>query len=39
MATVEYQRIGKSFGAVTILRDISFKIDDHQFVVLLGPSG
>ena len=39
MATVEYQRIGKSFGAVTIMRDISFKIDDHQFVVLLGPSG
>jgi multiple sugar transport system ATP-binding protein len=39
MATVEYQRIGKSFGAVTIMRDISFRIDDHQFVVLLGPSG
>ncbi|MBN9072288.1 MAG: sn-glycerol-3-phosphate ABC transporter ATP-binding protein UgpC [Rhizobiales bacterium] len=39
MATVEYQRIGKSFGSVTIMRDVSFKIDDHQFVVLLGPSG
>ncbi|MQX48285.1 ABC transporter ATP-binding protein [Sinorhizobium medicae] len=39
MATVEYQRIGKSFGAVTIMRDISFRIEDHEFVVLLGPSG
>jgi multiple sugar transport system ATP-binding protein len=39
MATVEYQRIGKSFGAVRIMKDISFKIDDQQFVVLLGPSG
>jgi multiple sugar transport system ATP-binding protein len=39
MATVEYQRIGKSFGAFTIMRDISFKIEDHEFVVLLGPSG
>ncbi|MFB2552757.1 ABC transporter ATP-binding protein [Ensifer soli] len=39
MATVDYQRIGKSFGAVTIMRDISFRIEDHEFVVLLGPSG
>jgi len=39
MATVEYQNIGKSFGAVTIMRDISFRIEDHEFVVLLGPSG
>ncbi|MDQ0324146.1 multiple sugar transport system ATP-binding protein [Pararhizobium capsulatum DSM 1112] len=39
MATVEYQRIGKSFGAFNIMRDISFLIEDHQFVVLLGPSG
>jgi multiple sugar transport system ATP-binding protein len=39
MATVEYQRIGKSFGALSIMRDISFLIEDHEFVVLLGPSG
>ena len=39
MATVEYQRIGKSFGSVRIMQDISFRIDDSQFVVLLGPSG
>ncbi len=39
MATVEYKGIGKSFGAVQIMRDVSFAIEDHQFVVLLGPSG
>jgi len=39
MATVDYQNIGKSFGAVTIMRDISFSIKDQEFVVLLGPSG
>ncbi len=39
MATVEYKGIGKSFGAVNILRDVSFRIEDRQFVVLLGPSG
>jgi multiple sugar transport system ATP-binding protein len=39
MATVEYKGIGKAFGAVQVMRDVSFKIDDRQFVVLLGPSG
>ncbi len=39
MATVEYKGIGKSFGAVQIMRDVSFSIEDHQFAVLLGPSG
>jgi multiple sugar transport system ATP-binding protein len=39
MATVEYRKIGKSFGSINILRDISFRIGDQQFVVLLGPSG
>ena len=39
MATVEYRRIGKSYGSVEVMRDISFSIDDHEFVVLLGPSG
>ncbi len=39
MATVEYKKIGKSYGAVRVMQDVSFQIDDHQFVVLLGPSG
>jgi multiple sugar transport system ATP-binding protein len=39
MATVEYKGIGKSFGPVEVMRDISFGIEDREFVVLLGPSG
>jgi multiple sugar transport system ATP-binding protein len=39
MASVEYKNIGKRFGSVEIMRDISLKIDHGQFVVLLGPSG
>ena len=39
MATVEYRKIGKSYGAVRVMQDVSFQIEDHQFVVLLGPSG
>ena len=39
MSTVEYKNIGKSFGSTEVMRDISFLIEDGQFVVLLGPSG
>ena len=39
MATVEYVRVAKSYGAVKVMEDISFTIADHRFVVLLGPSG
>ena len=39
MSSVEYKNIGKSYGAVEVMRDISFRIEEHQFVVLLGPSG
>ncbi len=39
MSTVEYKKIGKSFGSTEVMRDISFLIEDGQFVVLLGPSG
>ena len=39
MATVEYDRVAKSYGAVKVMEDISFTIPDHSFVVLLGPSG
>ncbi len=39
MATVEYDGIGKSFGPVKVMENISFTIDTQKFVVLLGPSG
>jgi len=39
MASVEYDRVNKSFGVVQVLKDVSFVIEDQRFVVLLGPSG
>ncbi|MFV0493367.1 MAG: ABC transporter ATP-binding protein [Pseudorhodobacter sp.] len=39
MANVEYRGIGKAYGAVQILKDLSLDIADGEFVVLLGSSG
>ncbi|MCG8359055.1 MAG: sn-glycerol-3-phosphate ABC transporter ATP-binding protein UgpC [Kiloniellales bacterium] len=39
MASVDYDKVEKSFGAVKVLTDICFTIEDQKFVVLLGPSG
>ncbi len=39
MADVDVEHLGKSFGAVEVLRDISLAIADGEFVALVGPSG
>ena len=39
MATIEFRRIQKQFGDVTVIPDMSLTIDDGEFVSLLGPSG
>ena len=39
MATLDLNRISKSFGAVSVLHDISLAIADKEFVVFVGPSG
>ena len=39
MATVSFKKIGKSYGAVSVLKDLDLEIADGEFVVLLGPSG
>lgn len=39
MASVDYEKVGKSFGTVKVMEDVSFAIADRKFVVLLGPSG
>ena len=33
------QNIGKRYGAVSVVDDLSLEINDGEFVVLLGPSG
>jgi len=39
MADVSLRNISKRFGAVEAVRDLSFTVNDGEFVVLLGPSG
>ena len=39
MASMELRQIGKSYGAVEVLRDVNLDIGDGEFVVLVGPSG
>lgn len=39
MASVGIDRVCKSYGSVDVIRDISFDIDEGEFVVLVGPSG
>jgi multiple sugar transport system ATP-binding protein len=39
MATVTIEKISKNFGETLAVDDVSFHIEDGEFVVLLGPSG
>ncbi|MBP2236161.1 multiple sugar transport system ATP-binding protein [Sinorhizobium kostiense] len=39
MAGITIEKIEKTFGATTVLRDVSLDIADGEFLTLLGPSG
>lgn len=39
MARVEVKGVSKTFGRVQALKDVSFTVEDGEFVTLLGPSG
>ncbi|HZE41909.1 MAG TPA: ABC transporter ATP-binding protein [Stackebrandtia sp.] len=39
MASIDVRSVGKRFGKVTALEDVSFSVDDGEFFCLLGPSG
>jgi len=39
MATIEIDKVAKSFGNVQVLQDIQLAIPDGEFLVLVGPSG
>jgi multiple sugar transport system ATP-binding protein len=39
MPRVQFEDIIKTYGRVTVLRNLDLEIDDGEFLVLLGPSG
>lgn len=39
MANLAINHVSKSFGAVSVLKDIDISIEDGEFLVLVGPSG
>ncbi len=39
MSEIELKHVGKHYGAVSVLEDISLEMGDGEFVVLVGPSG
>ncbi|TPI17165.1 ABC transporter ATP-binding protein [Mesorhizobium sp. B4-1-3] len=39
MTKIELRGVQKFFGAVQVIKDLNLKIDDNEFIVLLGQSG
>ncbi|MEW6028394.1 MAG: ABC transporter ATP-binding protein [Chloroflexota bacterium] len=39
MASVTFEHVTKEFGGVKAVNDLSFHIEDREFLVLVGPSG
>ncbi len=39
MASVELKAVGKTYGPMAVIHNISLSIEDGQFVALVGPSG
>ncbi|MBU5626845.1 ABC transporter ATP-binding protein [Oscillibacter sp. MSJ-2] len=36
---IEFQHVSKSYGKTKILKDLTYTLNDGEFVVLIGPSG
>jgi multiple sugar transport system ATP-binding protein len=39
MATIQLEKIGKSYGDVEVIKNLSFSVKDGEFMVFVGPSG
>jgi len=39
MASIRFDKIGKSFGETEIIKNLNFSVNDGEFMVFVGPSG
>jgi sn-glycerol 3-phosphate transport system ATP-binding protein len=39
MASIEFQKVSKTFGKNTVIEDLDLVIEDGKFTILVGPSG
>ena len=39
MSRISVQNVSKQFGSREIFKDLSFDIEENEFVALVGPSG
>src|SRR3989344_3171217 len=39
MSLLEFKNVSKNFGSIEALKNVSFKVDDGEFVFITGPSG
>ena len=39
MAQVVFKEIAKRYGDVSVIEGLNLEIKDHEFMVLVGPSG
>ena len=39
MASIRFDKIGKSFGETEVIKNLSFTVNDGEFMVFVGPSG
>jgi len=39
MASIRFDKIGKSYGETEVIKNLSFSVNDGEFMVFVGPSG
>ena len=39
MASIRFDKIGRSFGETEVIKNLSFNVNDGEFMVFVGPSG
>jgi len=39
MASIRFDKIGKSYGDTEVIKNLDFTVNDGEFMVFVGPSG